>query len=320
MPLDWKDTTSYSQGGSREPKCWSVRLFGGMRLSVIRNHRDYPGQWIMSVTQIEMQQALPDIPLDDIASAQAKAIIVLRDHLLHLVDTTRDDREVVQDVLKNLGEIDEAEAMAARLYTIYCRSVGGKAYDGKPLPPWSEFGKDTNKFAQSNAWRAVAREAIAAETGVKSAPLLPVKKPDDEPGELDFSGKPNPNVVAQFLTDLLRGMDMSPEIRQRVAEAGLDGTPEEIYRKLNAPGHRVRDGLILLGHALLTPKPRKGNQWFIPHPGTLNHVECTSFENAMQKWFEGFNVPYLMVDGQKEDFKVSIARVDAYLKRQSPVV
>jgi hypothetical protein len=274
----------------------------------------------MSVTQIEMQQALPDIPLNDITAAQAKAIIVLRDHLLHLVDTTRDDREVVQDVLKNLGEIDEAEALAARLYTIYCRCVGGKAYDGKPLPPWSEFGKDTKKFAQSNAWRAVAREAIAAETGVKAAPLLPVKKPDDEPGELDFSGKPDPMVVNSFLIDLNRGILASEEIRKRVAEAGLEGTPEEVYRRLNAPGHPVRDGLILWGHSLLTPKPKVGTQWFIPHPGTLQHVECTSFENAMQKWFEGFNIPSLSVDGKKEDFKDSIARVDAYLKRPSPVV
>lgn len=68
------------------------------------------------------------------------------------------------------------EDLAGRLYTVYCRAVGGKAFNGDTLPDWKEFSVDLNKLAQSNAWRAVAREAIAAETGVVSAPCEPIGK------------------------------------------------------------------------------------------------------------------------------------------------
>lgn len=68
------------------------------------------------------------------------------------------------------------EDLAGRLYTVYCRAVGGKAFNGDTLPDWKVFSVDLKKLAQSNAWRAVAREAIAAETGVVSAPCDPIAK------------------------------------------------------------------------------------------------------------------------------------------------
>lgn len=49
---------------------------------------------------------------------------------------------------------------AGKLYEIYCREVGGVAFNGDPLPPWSEFGVDPNKQKQANAWRAVAEESL----------------------------------------------------------------------------------------------------------------------------------------------------------------
>ena len=70
----------------------------------------------------------------------------------------------------------DVEKLAGRLYTVYCRAVGGKAHNGEPLPDWKEFSVDLKKLLQSNAWRAVAREAIAAETGVASAPCEPIAK------------------------------------------------------------------------------------------------------------------------------------------------
>lgn len=61
----------------------------------------------------------------------------------------------------------KADALAGQLYTAYCQEVGGKAYDGKPLPTWVEFSKDPIKRQQVNGWRAVAVAAIKqTATGV----------------------------------------------------------------------------------------------------------------------------------------------------------
>lgn len=58
-------------------------------------------------------------------------------------------------------------------------------------------------------------------------------------------------MQSQFFLDLLKGMNRSKEILRRVEVAGLEGTAEEVYRRLNAPGHPVRDGLIMLGAGVL---------------------------------------------------------------------
>lgn len=54
----------------------------------------------------------------------------------------------------------DIDAIAGHLYTVYCKAVGGVAYDGKPLPPWGEFSKDPNKQKQADGWREVARESL----------------------------------------------------------------------------------------------------------------------------------------------------------------
>lgn len=51
------------------------------------------------------------------------------------------------------------EQLAGHLYQTYCEMVGGKAYDGKPLPDWETFRADPAKQVQSNAWVRVAIEA-----------------------------------------------------------------------------------------------------------------------------------------------------------------
>jgi len=51
------------------------------------------------------------------------------------------------------------EQIAEVMYTTYCASVGGKAFNGDPLPSWVEFGKDEKKKAQRNAWIASADAA-----------------------------------------------------------------------------------------------------------------------------------------------------------------
>lgn len=61
---------------------------------------------------------------------------------------------------------DEKEILACILYSEYCEKVGGKAFNGEPLPGWSEFRADENKIKQVNAWLAVAEKALSF-TGAK---------------------------------------------------------------------------------------------------------------------------------------------------------
>lgn len=55
-----------------------------------------------------------------------------------------------------------------------------------------------------------------------------------------------------------------------------------------------------------------GAWWEIPHPGTLEKLKCATFNEAMDKWFEGFNIPVLVVDGVSEDFSKARDRVRRY--------
>lgn len=57
---------------------------------------------------------------------------------------------------------DEAiDRLAGQLYDNYCVSVGGKAWNGDPLPSWEEFGSDPTKQLQANGWRSSAKLAMA---------------------------------------------------------------------------------------------------------------------------------------------------------------
>lgn len=49
---------------------------------------------------------------------------------------------------------------AGQLYDTYCVAVGGKAFDGAPLPSWEEFSKDPSKEKQVNAWCLVAERSL----------------------------------------------------------------------------------------------------------------------------------------------------------------
>lgn len=52
------------------------------------------------------------------------------------------------------------EHIASQLYTEYCAKVGGKAFNGDPLPAWEQFAADPAKQKQVEAWRAVAKLAV----------------------------------------------------------------------------------------------------------------------------------------------------------------
>ena len=51
------------------------------------------------------------------------------------------------------------EELAILLYDTYCAAVGGKAWDGRPLPTGAEFMADPTKKLQADGWRAVAEKA-----------------------------------------------------------------------------------------------------------------------------------------------------------------
>lgn len=52
------------------------------------------------------------------------------------------------------------EYIASELYRVYCESVGGRAFNGDPLPDWETFSTDPAKSKQANAWFAAADRAI----------------------------------------------------------------------------------------------------------------------------------------------------------------
>jgi hypothetical protein len=65
----------------------------------------------------------------------------------------------------------EIETLAGILYEELCLHVGGVAYNGEPLPKWTEFRADPRKQKQSDSWVAVARRAaeLGAELGTEGS-------------------------------------------------------------------------------------------------------------------------------------------------------
>ena len=50
--------------------------------------------------------------------------------------------------------------VAMEMYDAYCEQVGGKAYDGRPLPTAAEFFDDDTKQKQAMGWFAAASKAL----------------------------------------------------------------------------------------------------------------------------------------------------------------
>jgi len=49
--------------------------------------------------------------------------------------------------------------LAGQMYEAYCTAVGGKAFNGDPLPDWKTFRTDPSKQKQAEAWIAAANAA-----------------------------------------------------------------------------------------------------------------------------------------------------------------
>ena len=63
--------------------------------------------------------------------------------------------------IEDVGEIKHVvmptEQKAGIMYEAYCVAVGGKAFNGDPLPDWQKFRSDATKEKQSSAWIAAAQ-------------------------------------------------------------------------------------------------------------------------------------------------------------------
>lgn len=57
----------------------------------------------------------------------------------------------------------DIESLTAKLYAVYCDAVGGKAFNGDPLPNWTDFATDIKKIKQAEAWRKVALYVLTNE-------------------------------------------------------------------------------------------------------------------------------------------------------------
>lgn len=78
--------------------------------------------------------------------------------------------------------------LAAFLYETYCAEVGGKAFNGDPLPSWEEFSADPAKQKQADAWRKVSEQVMFSPAEGNNIPT------DDMP-------EPNPRCVITFEDD-----------------------------------------------------------------------------------------------------------------------
>ena len=57
--------------------------------------------------------------------------------------------------------------------------------------------------------------------------------------------------------------------------------------------------------------------WEIRHPGDTQRImTCKTFEDAMDAWFEGFNLPYKVTNGKRESFDSARSRVDMYYEQR----
>ena len=68
-----------------------------------------------------------------------------------------DARSLFAERVRTEQQIDD---LANELYTVYCKAVGGKAFNGDALPDWRTFRADPAKMKQSEAWMATARAAV----------------------------------------------------------------------------------------------------------------------------------------------------------------
>lgn len=66
--------------------------------------------------------------------------------------------------------------LAGEMYTAYCAAVGGKAYNGDPLPDWPTLCDDPSKQKIVAGWMAAANAAHEMRPQRKHRALTPAEK------------------------------------------------------------------------------------------------------------------------------------------------
>jgi hypothetical protein len=128
----------------------------------------------------------------------------------------------------------ELNAFAGRLYTVYCREVGGIAFNGDPLPTWDVFSNDSSKARQYLAWVAVATEALVRIAKAES------KIPDQILSELGCRPQPAPEPapIPHSMFDSLvdqAGPQSAPVLPERPEPVEHHHRPVEDHSHTNAP-------------------------------------------------------------------------------------
>lgn len=59
--------------------------------------------------------------------------------------------------------IMSTEELTEVAWSAYVKAVGGKSYNGDPLPTWPELARDHGKEKIVNAWRSAVEAVVAAK-------------------------------------------------------------------------------------------------------------------------------------------------------------
>ena len=137
------------------------------------------------------------------------------------------------------GETEFTNRIAGICYDNYCARVGGKAFNGDPLPNWEEFSSDPEKQIQANAWRGVGIDAeeIVCDQFDKERPSGPISDMANEnnklkkhvaslEGEVRDLRNQRDGVEVDRTPDRYKGIPINPEGAPIQDPAQGDTTPE----------------------------------------------------------------------------------------------
>lgn len=102
----------------------------------------------------------------------------------------------------------DTEKIARAMYDAYCSAVGGKAWNGQPLPKSDEFFIDPNKKTQADGWRASARVAKETLTQINRQEQTTMKENSHneiDPVINDTQPLPTPSDLQDQLTGFFSG-------------------------------------------------------------------------------------------------------------------
>jgi len=113
------------------------------------------------------------------------------------------------------------------------------------------------------------------------------------------------------------------EIIQKELEFQLDKKPGGYVIRVNdehgcilricqIPFHLVEDKNGIRGYIDIAYPNEEKIEWIIKHPGTGEKIIRETFEECMEKDFEGFNLPFRFVNGESESFEEANFRVSTY--------